>query len=248
LRRASTARLLGEFVVIAVGVLAALAVDAAVGFRTDRQDEVEYLQALRAEIRRDSIGFASYVAMRRDTVLLELFREIEAGPVRDTVGVLGRLRSATTPRTMPPNRTVFDEIVSTGSLRLIRDTEVRRAVAAYYEWYDHMQPLDDEIERYGTFEAGGAFSPHVDGILWTEIARVYRGTGSVPEAGPDEVMELRRTLEVRHSQADFTALVADPSVRSYIGRVAEGYALQQILYSVALDQAERVLELISSSY
>lgn len=138
--RRGVASYLSELVVIIVGVLVALAVDRWDGGRRDRALEAEYLQALVADLRSDSIQFAqTYLPAlaQKDSALALVAPVVRGAPFTgdtlaflDAVGLGGRLGS--TSIFLLARRTTFDELIATGNLGLIRSAELRAALVAFY--------------------------------------------------------------------------------------------------------------------
>lgn len=136
--------LFGETLVVVLGVLIALSLD---GFWTDRQErdlELQYLDRIIADVHAD----IDYV----DNTIRDLWvRKLEvldtiAPVVRGTEPVpndvesflkyvaIGGIGGASSTRWV--TSTTFDDLVSTGNLRLIRDAELRRKIARYYDDFD----------------------------------------------------------------------------------------------------------------
>jgi len=105
-----------------------------------------------------------------------------------------------------PNRTTFDELQSTGMIRLIRNPDLRRNVSAYYS----------NIEQFGQFYSfdtpvremvRGAVSPPLQHHLWTECfsdevwRKIGQGRTACPPFGDKEAVE-----------AALAALRADPDL------------------------------------
>ena len=143
-------RLLGEFLIIMFGVLAALAVDE---WRTDREHraaERMYVGRLIADLVVDSSTSAraeqsgANVAPRIDSVLAGLADEaaIRARPS------LAWPPLAFTYARQPLRTTTFDELVSSGRLDLIRDDAVRFAIGDHYHVVVHsFDRLDERRTR-----------------------------------------------------------------------------------------------------
>ena len=126
-------RLIGEFLIIVLGVLAALAVDQWRQGAQERALEVEYLVRLERDLLRDSASAATTLdGTNRGRASLDRALElIDTSGVLDSVGTYVSVAVGAPPplATQP----TFDELLSTGSLRLIRDLETREAILAYYE-------------------------------------------------------------------------------------------------------------------
>jgi hypothetical protein len=132
-------RAAGEFVLIVVGVLAALAVNSWNDYRADRRLEQEYLRRLVEDLTADTTLIASTVKglADKEASLSRLARL--PGQIRslrpEASGVLSDLRTSTFYGwIVPPLRTVtYEDLLSTGRLDLIRDPTVRASVIDYYQ-------------------------------------------------------------------------------------------------------------------
>jgi hypothetical protein len=164
-RRERVLRLSGEFVVIVVGVLAALAVDEWVATASDREAEGEYLEALLRDLDAEAEFFADSTGPLRlltlaDAALREVApvaRGTATFPV-DTVGLLRQvITSRRTVAVASTGNPTFEELISTGSLRLIRSAELRSSLIAYYS-------LAANIEARG-LERSSGYAPVVRSLL-----------------------------------------------------------------------------------
>ena len=136
--------LFGETLVVVLGVLIALSLD---GYWTDRQEqdlELQYLDRIIVDVHAD----IDYV----DNTIRDLW--IRKLQILDTIApivrgdkpvptepesflrnvALGGMGGASSTRWV--TSTTFDDLVSTGNLRLIRNAEMRRKIAQYYDDFD----------------------------------------------------------------------------------------------------------------
>jgi hypothetical protein len=125
-------RVIGELTIIVVGVLLALAADAAWDAHNDRQRERTYLVALLAEMQtaqgeleRDQMNRAERTAALDS--LANRFDQAGADPESVTRWVL---IASDLVFFLPPTA-VYDDLVSSGSLRLLRSQELRLALMTY---------------------------------------------------------------------------------------------------------------------
>lgn len=124
-------RMAGEFFVIVVSVLVALAVDSWVSSRTERQLEKEYLLRLLDDVRYDlgEIGFVTAITTAglayADSLLMQPGRWSE--PDR----LVGAVLIAANARVPDLSRNTLQELVNSGRIALLRSAEVRQALAQY---------------------------------------------------------------------------------------------------------------------
>lgn len=143
--------LLGEFVVIVVGVLMALWVDQLREARVNAQLEVEYLESLVIDLESDLAQFDETEAwMRRQEAAAATVVALYAGspPTDDVADLVAAVETAGWQYAPSITRNTLEDLRSTGNLRLIRDPELRRAIAAYYRTVEEISiPLADIRDR-----------------------------------------------------------------------------------------------------
>jgi len=143
--------LLGEFVVIVVGVLMALWVDQLREARVNAELEVEYLESLVIDLDADLAQFDETDAwMRRqeDAAATVLALYEGSPPTENVADLVAAVETAGWQYFPSITRNTIDDLKSTGNLRLIRDPEMRRAIAAYYATVEGVSiPLADMRDR-----------------------------------------------------------------------------------------------------
>jgi len=136
--------LLGETLVVVLGVLIALSLD---DYWTDRQErelELQYLDRIIADVHAD-IDYVDNTIRDlwiRKLQILDAIAPIVRGnePIPEDIEsflrnvALGGIGGASSTRWV--TSTTFDDLRSTGNLRLIRDAELRRKIASYYDDFD----------------------------------------------------------------------------------------------------------------
>lgn len=127
--------LVGEFVVIVVGVLMALWVDELREARSNAELEVEYLQSLVTDLEADLAQFDEAEAwMQRQEAAAATVLELYEGspPTGHTVDLVAAVETAGWQYVPSITRNTLEDLRSTGNLRLITDPALRRAIASYY--------------------------------------------------------------------------------------------------------------------
>ena len=165
----------GEFAVIVVGLLVALAVDGWWQGRDDRLRESAYLVAVVAELQSHVASLESSLA-GNDTahVALERARLIRRdGQPSDSArafisGLVGALGFLVIPDV---STAVFDDLVSSGNIRLIRDDILRSKVVQTYS------SIETNLERLAIAEA--SIRPGLNALVSRHLPpnTVSRGTG-----------------------------------------------------------------------
>lgn len=127
--------LLGEFVVIVVGVLMALWVDQLREARDNAELEVEYLESFVIDLDADLAQFDETEAwMRRSEAAAATVLALYEGspPTENVADLVAAVETAGWQYWPSITRNTIDDLRSTGNLRLIRDPALRRAIASYY--------------------------------------------------------------------------------------------------------------------
>ncbi len=126
---------LGELVIVSLGVLIALWADQAMQKRQEAAAEVGYLERLRTDLQADieSLRFSSDQARNR----LAITRQVDAwlqDPARtpdpDSLVMNAHFAGVTFSPTI--SKFTIDELKSTGDLRLLRNEQLKREIADYY--------------------------------------------------------------------------------------------------------------------
>lgn len=150
--RRRTSRLLGEFMLVVVGVLAALAVDEWRGSLADRERGRQYLSRLAGDLDRTYAAITTVDARYDDIVrngraTLAVLRG-EADFPHDTTSFV--LSAYIPTRSFEPqvSRATYDDLVSTGNLDLIRPHALRDSIMGYYENVEFtLFPTDFDLDR-----------------------------------------------------------------------------------------------------
>ena len=175
--------LLGEFVVIVVGVLIALWVDELREARDNAALEIEYLASFVADLESDLAQFDETEAwMRRSEAAAATVLALYQGspPTADAADLVMAVETAGWQAWPAITRNTIDDLRSTGNLRLIRDRNLRRAIAAYYttienvsipnanmreriwaEYDSHVQFVLEPGERLAVLQRPGSFGHKV---------------------------------------------------------------------------------------
>lgn len=139
---------LSELVVVFVGVALAFVVE---NLRQERNDRIvgeQYLSGFRQDLKADlemlEVALADRAAQRSKTLaLLEFFEGRPIDPQRFFEVYWSGLRE----RWTAPHRNTMDEVLSSGSLRLLRDREIRTGLLRLYVTYDRIADLEGHMAR-----------------------------------------------------------------------------------------------------
>ncbi|MFV1988245.1 MAG: hypothetical protein ACC682_13255 [Gemmatimonadota bacterium] len=184
-----------EFVVIVFGVLVALGLESWWGARQERELEREYLQSLQEEVSR-GIGVLEGVTgvnhLKR--TWLDRAHSILLGDlVRDSAAVFleGLLQGSGIAVVPQLSDAVFQDLLSTGRLAIIRDDEIRRSIVRGYSGVEAMFERQARAEENISSDLHALVSRYVPvGVTTTEGPRIRISAG--PERRPDIVRAAER--------------------------------------------------------
>lgn len=182
-------RLAAEFVVIVVGVLVALGVDAAWGARQDRVRGATYLRQLQADLstRADALAEAISVDQRARDGADRALAALNASPLPPADSLATWITAATnSSAAFYPTMGTVTVLVDSGELRLIRDEDVRRKVLQYHSGVASTLRIVDAVD------------PH----MWRTLGRIGGMLSWPALLQPDEAS--RFTI-------DWSSLASDPA-------------------------------------
>ena len=135
-------RWIGEFIIIVLGVFAALLADRWQSTRNDSDVVAKYVVRLRTDIREDTARLGDLITRTEEKMaaLRELEILIMRPPTESSADLASTLLSATLNLEQDFRSTAFDELLSTGQLNRIRNDSTREAIMAYYENIDRFLP------------------------------------------------------------------------------------------------------------
>jgi hypothetical protein len=148
-------RLLAELVIIAVGVGIALTVDNWNETRKERIAEREYLRGIAADLEESALGLerASDAAVENRAALERLISIANGAPPPPAQDMAIDLVRATYLRLPRLTIITFEELVSTGSLRILRGARFKRTLAkllgefrARSQWYENYRRIEYTTE------------------------------------------------------------------------------------------------------
>ena len=179
-------RVTGEFLLVVLGVLVALAVDSWWEVRQEREDERVYLQRLIEDLVEDSAVLALVdSATSEDVAELRAFSHLLARGVSDSDslafdrGISARFQLS---RGAFQSAVTWNELVESGQLSLIRDTRLRGSLSTFFETVlpvissaeSRMESVMLEDAHLRTAVAGESWptvstSQYVDRAIWDHV-------------------------------------------------------------------------------
>ena len=238
-RNSRAARIATEFVVIFVGIVVALAADRWIAESDERANGEFYRQQLELDLRSDSVLLASRIAQAavNSRVALEVLSHATglANEAPDDPAMVAadiRMVGAFSP--LDYNRASWDEMVSSGQVRLIGDPALRRSLATYYNNIENFTQTELEwdvalraLESHVTLSS----DPIRHLVLWN--AALQNVGGAMPA---DAEGDLSGEGPV---DADFIALVEAVRQRPDF---QQELAHARVIWSVAIQEYESQLD------
>jgi hypothetical protein len=225
LRRAA-----GELLIIVVGVLTALALNGWNAKRQERALEEVYLRSLAADLATQVDRFDGWLTAfdARAGVAEQVWSAVTTGvsPRLTPEDLFDALLSGGTYH--PPrlySDATYQDLISTGNLRLIRDQELRSAILDYHSLRTQYLEWIDELAR----ESSTAWNRSAEGLMPAALISARRTGEGLAEHDLETVLaefrkreavraSLARTL-ARYDDERYFADVTRDSARSLIARI-----------------------------
>lgn len=195
--RLRPASVLGELVIVLVGVLLALAADRWNQARLDRAAELEYLVALFGDLATDTASQSLEIeraAGREASARLVLAVVLGEQPITDPSEFILSVVDAGIYGEPVLARDTFDDLVQTGRLGLIRDVSLRTQLADYYRFVER-RSQSYELQRERVW---GDYMPLSVAALPLELQEWSYGLrGRRPTSAPAPTFEQASAVSAR---------------------------------------------------
>jgi hypothetical protein len=145
----SRGKLVAEFFLIVAGVLAALAADTAFENRRDNELRDEYLARIEADLKSDAEAINYRIAFFNDVQVFcgDVLNWLGADEPVDKDTLLASFYAAEVWAFLP-SRSTFEDLQSTGNIRLLDDIELRTSLSRYYNRADTSRAGWNPAEDY----------------------------------------------------------------------------------------------------
>jgi hypothetical protein len=219
---------LGELVIVTVGVLIALAIDQWNDGRLERDEEASAVAGLLADLEEDleSLQFTIDLAAEKKVSLLRVQAALAADalPEDPRAFLQDVINGANFGWSQGlASRSTYDDLLGSGKLGLIRDRDIRQAIATYYLSYESEGERIDERE-----------TPYPD----MSYALIPRRTDIVRERNVGDIW-----LADDLSDDDIVALVAAVRQSPIGGYVTAEINLADFIRAIKINQQQRAIAL-----
>jgi len=150
-----------DFLIVVVGVFIGIEVANWNEARQDRQEERRYYTQLLVDLRADleTLAEAEKRADRHDEAAQMVIDRLDGAPTRASPGRLARAIQLAGWIYIPhASRGTYDELISTGNLGLLRNSQLKSEIASYYEDFEENRQWDsllrDQQSDYWAETAG----------------------------------------------------------------------------------------------
>jgi hypothetical protein len=228
-----------EVVVIMVGLMLAFQLDGWVEQRGERKMEADYVQRLIGDFEDDvaDIQFAIDLAqlrLRLADLLMEVSRDPEAATSRP-VEFLGAVNQAAYTYTPSLTSHTFEDLRSTGNMRLILDQELKDALYDYYgfdQGQRQFRPIQFSTE-HRHFELVAGVLNHEQEVFVQDTMRVLN---------PDDMEDIENAqLDSAQVQAAAQRLSERPELIAWLPYVRNLQIEQMGVHQMRLDRGNAVL-------
>ena len=230
------ARLGAEGLVIVLGVLVALAVDRWVSDRDDRALEASYIEQLIENLRADSARIERSVteARMRQAFAVQLLTSGSDFPQLEPLPFLRQFEQIAWWAPLEYSREVWDELLATGRLALIRDPAIRGSLSQYYNRIERLGFLeadwDEQLEQY-ELHARGVLPP----LVRLQVLGILPKDSDPIPVGP------------AHVDMVLQAFASDRALAVDLGQLATVYRAQSSLLAGLIEDLQAVLLLLRSA-
>ena len=250
-RRSTWSRALVEGLVIVVSILLAFGLDAWWETRQEEEVELGYVARIAADLRETRASIQENadhyrMLLGHAAAITPILDGVQAVP-EDTVGFLASVLQASRITAPIVARSAYDDLVSTGNLRLIRSDTLRRELSRFY---GHVEVRLDPVDYSGDQEA---FRAVVRGVIPVELQVALRE--NCFESEPLSCGDRPPAVGVRTTVEDLLAepgLVRMLTFASQAKAVRIGFLLEGAGFTggfgVVAESIDELLALLSTEY
>ena len=231
-----------ELFVVVVGLLLAFQIDRWWEQRGERLQEVEYVARLIIDVESDIpvIQLAIELAKLRKGMADVLMRvaETPTAATEHPIHFIAAVQQAAF--TYSPNLTnhTFDDMRSTGNLRLLREAEIKKALFSYYD-YDQ----DQKQYRPLQFLSESRHFELAAGILSHDQARLVQDTLDIVQPGELDNID-RSLLKPDEIQATVERFLDNEALIEWLPETRQLQLEQLLVNEIRLDKARDLLKLL----
>ena len=193
---------IGEIVLVVIGILIALSINNWNEGRKDLITEQNYLKRLLADLKGDyeTLTFSEGLTKSRIDQIYTLQAIINPSPAQapeNPETVIVSIEKVTWRSYLPLSKIVFNELLSTGKMSVIRSEQLRSLLSSYYEDADHWEMI------LNLEDAQKEFSHATAGLLSTDMLKSIENSSALRNSYPDQ------QFEINIEPHEFSRIVSD---------------------------------------
>ena len=194
---------IGEIALIIVGILLALQINNWNEGRKDSKIEHQYLLRLKEDLEKDASVFLfieELTSLRLEQVdLIYSVLDEPALAAQNPKAFLNAIEQVSWRSYLPQTRVVYNELLSTGRMSLIKSEELRTYLADYYRTVDHWWEM-----ILGQSGNQDDYSRATAGLLSKDILAAIENAASLENTTPDESIDIEISpVEIREIRENF---------------------------------------------
>ena len=173
---------IGEIVLVVIGILIALQVNNWNIDRTDRKSEVKYLKNIQLDLQKDVTSLSFLINFRKERIEgdLQLIEIIKGAPIDDVTEVTKNVVNSIMEQRFSPNNNTYHELSSSGNLNLITNDSIKSLLLELEELYKtNTFGIDHEGFDYREYIS----KPLAEHISLDQLIPVYLGKKTIDEQG-----------------------------------------------------------------
>ena len=170
---------IGEILLVVIGILIAVQINNWNGYHKDQKTEHQYLLNFVEDMRSDSSNLAYFTRVyppKIDALLLARTNAMHGVEIKDTLEFITRMGFAGVASKAPifETQSTYDDIISTGNLRLIRNSDLREQILDYYQLGENTESYlsrlrtdySNFMNSYAPYDPRGTFKLDRQGMLF----------------------------------------------------------------------------------
>lgn len=226
----------GEIILVVIGILIALGINNKNQERLNREVEQNYLMGLQEEFHTSRAKLVELISVNRESYLgarkiLELIAKKDESPSEKQFSQL-LYNTFSSDISFNPNNSLLNEMVSSGSLRNISNTDLRILLT---NWISTLEDISRQE---------GELSIQREKVL--DMIRTDKNSlrTILMEAGVYDELELPAR---RHDTSNLSLLNSNEFENNILMFILASYATEEAHYNPLMQDLERILELIAKS-
>ena len=150
---------LGEIALVVIGILIALQINNWNTYAQERKQERQYLLKLHDDLVNDTLSLNGVLRQINAHVnnAFDVIGFMETGEIQDTVALVRSMIYAGYLNFFNPNLSTYNDLISTGNVRLIQDRELKEKLDQYVSYLQQIRERYELNKKMVWFDYGGYY-------------------------------------------------------------------------------------------